>query len=539
MYLSALRVIFQYIVESPSNWPYETTAQAVAAGFEHHRAGRLDEADRIYRQVLVREPNNADALHLLGVTLGQRGAPHLAIDLISRAIRVRPDSALFHSRLAEFLRASRRYDECIAAFRRAIELAPNDADIHNNFGAALGDMRRFDAAIAELRRAIELRPDYAEARSNLGAALIARGNLDEAVEMIQSALKINPNMAGAYNNLGNALCYRGDVEKALEAFNKVVSYWPNDPKIHANLALAYLLLGDFPRGWREYEWRWQVTAIVGNRKFVQPRWDGKELNGKTIFLHPEQGFGDMIQFARFVPLVKSLGGRIILEATAPLFRLFKNFPDVDQLVMRDSVLPPFDVQCPLLSLGYMFRADAQTIPREIPYIRPDAQLAEKWGARFDPADGRYRVGIVWGGRPEHTNERNRSMKLEQLAPLARLQNIAIYNLQLGPHAAQLAAPPAGLQVIDWSSELSDFAETAALVHHLDLVLSVDTAVAHLAGAMGKRTWVMLPFVPDWRWMLKTETSPWYPNTRLFRQKSIGDWPGVLENVVASLQDAKR
>lgn len=506
---------------------------------EHHRSGRLAEADRIYRQVLVANPNHPDALHLLGLIHAQRGQPQLAAELISRAIKARPNVAQFHCRLAEVLRALRRYDEALASFRRAIELGDNDPTIHNSFGAALADARQFDLAMAEFRRAADLQPDNADAHSNLGATLVATGRLDEAVAELQIALKLNPRMRGAHNNLGNALYNQGKIAEAIAEFEIVASFNPNDSKIHANLALAYLLLGDFPRGWKEHEWRLKVPEIVGTRQFMQPRWDGSDLAGKTVLLHPEQGFGDMIQFARFIPQVASRGGRIILETPAELFRLFKNFPGVSEVVQRDQPLPKFDMHCPIVSLGYVFNVNAETIPAQIPYLKPDSELVQKWKQRFDPADKRLRVGLTWAGRPQHTNERNRSMKLAQFAPLAPLDSITLYSLQKGDASAQTAQPPSGLRLNDWTADLTDFADTAALIENLDLVLTVDTAVAHLAGAMGKRVWLLLPWIPDWRWMLHRTDSPWYPNLRIFRQQKIGDWAEVLQQVAHSLQNEPR
>jgi len=499
----------------------------------HHVAGRLDEADIIYRQVLVDHPTHPDALHLLGIVHSQRGQPHIAIDLISRALKVRPDVAWFHMHLAENLRILRKYDDALAASRRAVELAPNDGMVHNSLGACLGEMRQFDLAIAEFRRAIELKPDLADAHSNLGAALVATGQLDQAVASLQKALQLNPHLLSAHNNLGNALYNLGNISEAIASFEKVAAAVPNDPKIHANLALAFLLLGDFERGWREHEWRLKVPEIVGNRQFTQPRWNGESLDGKTILLHAEQGFGDAIQFARFIPRVAAMGGAVILESPPELFRLFQKFPSVSQLATRGQPLPRFDLHCPLNSLGFVFNINAQTIPSADSYLQPDPDRIREWGDRFDANDRRKRIGLVWAGRPQHTNERNRSMKLEQFAPLATLRSIAFYSLQKGDAAAQA---PDGLQLIDWTNDLRDFADTAAIIAHLDLVISVDTAVAHLAGAMGKPLWLLLPWIPDWRWMRDRADSPWYQSMRLFRQSAIGDWAGVLQRVRDSLQN---
>jgi Flp pilus assembly protein TadD len=509
--------------------------EAISVALAHHRAGRLGEAEKIYRQVLVRQPSHPDALQLLGVCYGQSGQPQKAVALISRALAIRPNVAEFHGNLGEFLRALGRIPQSIASFERAIALNGRDPVICNNFGVSLAEAQQFEAAIAQFRRAIELKGDYPDPHSNMGAALNAIGRLDEALAEIQTAIAMNPQLPGAYNNLGSVLFNKGEFSKAISLLSKFLSDNPNDAKIHANLALAYLVTGDFARGWREYEWRLRVPEIVGSRQFPQPRWDGGDLQGKTILLHTEQGFGDMIQFARFIPLVASRGGKVILESPLETLRLFRGFPGVWELAERDKPLPHFDVQCPLMSLAEVFGVTEQTIPHDVPYLKADQELARQWAGRFDAAGDRLRIGLAWAGRPQHAKDRNRSMKLEQFAPLASVENAAFYSLQMGQAAAQAAHPPSGLALTDWMKDVRDFADTAAMVEHLELLVTVDTSVAHLAAAMGKRVWLLLPRIPDWRWMLDRSDSPWYPTMRLFRQTTRDDWAEVLRRVAAAIQ----
>jgi Tfp pilus assembly protein PilF len=522
-------------LESQERSSGDAADQAVDRALAHHRAGRLGEAEKIYRQVLVRHPSHPDALQLLGVCYGQSGQPQKAVALISRALAIRPDVAEFHGNLGEFLRVLGRIPESIASFQRAIALNGSDAVIRNNFGVCLAEARQHEAAIAQFRRAIELKPDYADPHSNMGAALNAMDRLDEAVAEIQTAMAMDPNLLEAYNNLGNVLFNRGEFSQTIALLNDVLSSHPQAAKLRANLALAYLVTGDFARGWREYEWRLRVPEIVGWRQFPCPRWDGGDLHGKTILLHPEQGIGDMIQFARFIPQVAARGGRVILESPVQTLRLFRDLPGVWQLVERGKTLPDFDVQCPLMSLAYVFGVTEQTISREVPYLRADPELARQWAGRFEAADNRLRIGLAWAGRPEHAKDRSRSMKLEQFAPLASVENAAFYSLQMGEAAAQAANPPSGLQLTDWTKDLRDFADTAAIIDHLELLVTVDTSVAHLAAAMGKRVWLLLPLIPDWRWMLDRSDSPWYPTMRLFRQTTRGDWARVLQRVAAAIQ----
>ena len=346
---------------------------------------------------------------------------------------------------------------------------------------------------------------------------------------------MNPQFTGAYVNLGDVLLDKGEFSQAISTLNNALSSNPNNAKIHVNLALAYLVTGDFERGWREYEWRLRVPGIGGMRQFPQPRWDGGDLQGKTILLHAEQGFGDMIQFARFIGQVAGRGGRVILESPAETLRLFRDFPGVWELAERDKPLPHFDVQCPLMSLASVFGVTEQTIPHEVPYLKADPELARQWAGRFDAAGDRLRIGLAWAGSPLHSRDRSRSMKLEQFAPLASVENAAFYSLQMGQAAAQAGHPPSGLHLTDWTKDVRDFADSAAMVEHLDLLVTVDTSVAHLAAAMGKRVWLLLPRSPDWRWMLDRPDSPWYPTMRLFRQTTRDDWAEVLRRVAAAIR----
>jgi Flp pilus assembly protein TadD len=509
--------------------------QAISVALAHHRAGRLGEAEKIYRQVLVRQPSHPDALQLLGVCYGQSGQPEKAVALISRALAIRPDVAEFHGNLGEFLRALGRIPESIASFERAIALNGSDPVIRNNFGVSLAEARQGEAAIAQFRRAIELKGDYPDPHSNMGAVLNAMDRPDEALAEIQTALAMNPQLTGAYINLGDVQFSKGEFSQAISTLSQALSFNPDDAKVHANLALVYLVTGDFERGWREHEWRLRVPEIVGRRELAQPRWEGGDLRGKTILLHPEQGFGDMIQFARFIPQVAGRGGKVILESPMETLRLFRDFPGVWELAERGKPLPHFDVQCPLMSLAWVFGATEQTIPHSVPYLKADAELARQWAGRFEAAGDRLRVGLAWAGRPEHAKDRSRSMKLEQFAPLASVENAVFYSLQMGQAAAQAAKPPSGLNLTDWTKEVRDFADSAAMIEHLDLLVTVDTSVAHLAAAMGKRVWLLLPRIPDWRWMLDRPDSPWYPTMRLFRQTTRGDWGEVLRRVVEAMR----
>jgi Flp pilus assembly protein TadD len=526
-------------LDSQPKTSLDPASEQLNAGIELHRAGKLAEASQLYRQVLVGQPSNPFALHLLGLVLGQTGEPRRAVELISRAVSIRSDVPDFHSNLGEFLRSSGQVDQSIASFERALALQPDNAVVRNGFGVSLAHAGRFEAAIAEFRRAAQLAPNYPDPLGNLAAALTAADRLDEAIDAARDAIRLNPKLSGAYNNLGNALYAKGDYPEAIAVLRKVTEFEPNNPKVHTNLAMAQMLLGDYTAGLREYEWRLQVPEFIHVRNYSQPRWDGSDLSGKTIFLYPEQGIGDAIQFARFIPQVAARGGKIVLELKPELVRLFSGFPDVSEIIESGKAPPAFDVHSPLVSLACALGMTAATIPADVPYLKADENLVHAWSSRFDGGDDRVRVGLVWSGRPEHINDRLRSLKLADLAPLAAATNAAFYSLQKGDAAAQGANPPAALSLVDWTNDLQDFADTAALIENLDLVITVDTSVAHLAGALGKRVWILLPFAPDWRWMLDRKDSPWYPTATLFRQKARGEWGDVIRGVAGALQNEKR
>lgn len=461
----------------------------------HHRAGRFADAENLYRAILHEQPDHGVALHLLGVLTGQRGNHQAAIDLIRRAIAIDPTNADFHSNLGKFLIELGDPDAAIAACRKAIALNPSLADAYLNLGVALQAQDQLDAAIDAFRRALELKPDYAEAHGNLGAVFKALGQLDAAGQSIRAALALNPDLADAQ--------------------------W--------NLALLELLRGNFAQGWPQYERRltFPENASLTSR-FPHPGWTGQDIRGKTILLIAEQGFGDTIQFIRYAAMLEQRGAKVIALVRAPLARLLQRAAGVAQVSTESDTITPFDFQCPLLSLPGIFGTTLQTIPAEIPYIRPDPSLVSQWAARFDPSDRRPRVGVAWAGSPTHKNDRIRSIPSTLLNPLAEVKDVKFLSLQRD-------RLPSRLDITDWSADLSDFADTAALIANLDVVISVDTAVAHLAGAIGKPVWIMLPYILDWRWLLNRPDSPWYPTMRLFRQPSRGDWAGVVQTISAELR----
>jgi protein O-GlcNAc transferase len=448
----------------------------------------------------------------------------------------RPQSSASHNAAGIKLVEQGKLEQAIASFRLAVRLGPANAEAHNNLGAALKQQDKLDEAVACYQEALRVKPDFSEAQSNLGNALRLLGKPEAAADSFRHALRLRPDYAEAQNNLSNALKDQGQLDDALAGYERALALRPDYVEAHLDRAITWLLLGDLERGWTEFEWRWQYKDFPA-RPFVQPRWDGSALPGRTILLHAEQGLGDTIQFIRYAALVKERGGRVIVECQRPLLRLLAGCRGIDELIGQGAALPQFDVHAPLLSLPHLFRTTLATVPAEIPYLSADPGLVEVWRRELVPLDG-YKVGICWQGNPRHAWDRMRSIPLSQFAALARVDGVRLFSLQKGPGSEQLGA--AAFAVTDLGCRLDEnsgpFMDTAAVMKNLDLVISSDTAVAHLAGALAVPVWIVLPFLPDWRWLLAREDSPWYPTMWLFRQRSRGNWNEVFERIAAALRD---
>jgi hypothetical protein len=394
---------------------------------------------------------------------------------------------------------------------------------------------KFDNAITSYKRALLLKPRYAEAHNNLGTALMAQRKFDAAIISHKKAIELKPDYAEAYNNLGTVLKGSGKPEEAIANYKQAIELKPDYALAHLNLAFALLLTKNFKKGLQEYEWRLRLKRRTPKTD-QKPMWDGTSLNGKSILVYTEQGIGDSIQFVRYLPMVKEQSGCVIVECQQSLCRLLRNCVGIDEIIETTSHGKSpmhFDVQVPLLSLAGIFDTTVDSIPQNPFYIKPDPVLVSQWRAKFD-CDNNLKVGIVWAGNPKHKNDRNRSCSLKDFAHLTSIQGLTFYSLQKGLASVEANNHPNGMKIINLDNELNDFADTAAAIDNLDLVIAVDTAVAHLAGAIGKPVWTLLPFVPDWRWMLKRSDSPWYPSMRLFRQRQLYDWDGVFDQVRKSL-----
>jgi Flp pilus assembly protein TadD len=496
-----------------------------------HQAGLLLQAEAAYRQILTMDPAHTDARYNLGVALDGLGLPAEAEASYREALWLRPNFPEAHTNLGNVLFALGRPAEAEASHREALRLRPNYPEAHTTLGNALFALGRPAEAEASHREALRLRSDYPEAYTNLGIALSGLGQPAEAEVSHREALRLRPNFPEAHTNLGNALRDLGRLAEAEASYREALLLRPNFPDAHTNLGYVLLLTGRFEEGWKEYEWRWKVRTFFSARDFSAPLWTGEAIGDRTILLHAEQGLGDTLQFCRYAPLIVG-GARIILEVEAPLVRLLSRLPGVMQIVALGDNLPPFDLHCPLMSLPRLFGTTLDTIPAATPYLSADPALAAKWQERLVGLDG-LRIGLVWAGA-QRLNfpaaaavDRRRSLALKALAPLGEVSGVSFVSLQKDVPAVQAGDPPHGLVVHDFTTDLHDFEDTAALIVNLDLVISVDTSVAHLAGALGKLVWLLNRFDTDWRWLLNRDDSPWYPTLRQFRQPHPGDWNSAV------------
>jgi len=533
--------------------------------------GRVEEATACYRQAVALDRASADAQIGLGGALRRLGRPEEAAAAFRDSLRLIPDDPRAHLGLGDALSDQQRLDEAERCYRAAVAAAPDDADAHNNLGSVLYRRRRLDESTAHLGQALTINPDHEEALFNLGCVLAERQDYQTAVTCLQRARALNPDRADTHNNLGGihlledraaesipcfqaALRRRPDFaeaysnlgvaqarlqlfEAAATAFRTALQLKPDYAEARNNLAMALLASGDMAAGWPLYESRWDVEpGLVTRPQFAQPQWMGEPGEGRTLLIYAEQAFGDTLQFCRYAPLVQQRGWRVVMAAPRPLIRLLSGLQGVDALFCPEDTVLPFDRQCAMLSLPLAVGTTVETIPATIPYLHADTAQATEWRARLAPADhAGLRIGLAWqGGRRTGlaitaSVDRQRSLAPERLAPLLAVTGLQFFSLQKdGPRM------PAGLPLHDHMEEMRDFADTAALVANMDLVISVDSAIAHLAGALGRPVWLLDRFGHCWRWLAGRRDSPWYPTMRIYRQPTPGDWGSVITEVTADL-----
>ncbi len=506
-----------------------------------HRRGDNEHALVLLERALEEAPHEANFYHTCGVVLRAQGRDDDAVGYYARALEIDPDRALSHSALGNVLKAKGRFDDAEAHHRRAVEIEPGYAEGWSNLALTYKDWGRGDQAIRCFRKAVALANDHPELHYNLGNALLATDEVAGAVSSLRSALALDPGHVRARANLGIALKEDGHLTEAVASLRDALVLDPNSADIHWNLGLALLLGGDFEQGWREYEWRRTIPEI-GVRQFDRPSWDGSAFPGKTLLIHAEQGLGDSLQFIRYAALAKERGGVVMFESPPPLARILKGCSSIDRIIPRGEPIGDFDIQIPLLSLPMIFATAPATVPAEIPYLTPDPELVADWGERLG-RDGDFRIGICWQGNPSYKADARRSVPLAHFAALGKVEGVSLYSLQKEFGTKQLAQFSAEHGIIDLGPELDEdhgaFMDSLAVIKHLDLVITSDTAMPHLAGAAGCEVWMALPRVPDWRWGMAGETTPWYPTMRLFRQHRAGDWDGVFDRISDALKNVLR
>lgn len=462
-------------MQSSGKAPHPSTASLLEQARLAREAGRLEEAEQACRQAVDLDPDNAEARWKLATVQRERGDPSAAEATLRAALTVAPDNVEALLTLATLLCSMRRPEDAVACVERATEVAPGAAIVHANLGLVLAQCGREEDAVTAYARALELKPAYAEARWNMAQLLLG--------------------------------------------------------------------LGRYAEGWQMFEARWQLAKYARQRPAAPfPQWSGEELRGKRLFVHSEQGFGDTMQFLRFVEPAAERGAEVVLHVPKALLKLAATLRGVARLDVLGAPVPECDYVCPVMSLPRGFRTTVETIPRRIPYVAAEASGIAAWRRRLDPDAVRH-VGLVWAsgispalGKGFMASARARSLPLAALGALGSVRGVRFYSLQKGPPAAEAAVPPADLRLLDWSNELHDFIDTAALICALDLVVTCDTSIAHLAGALGRPVWVLVNTPSSWRWLRKRNDSPWYPTMRLFRQESAGEWASPVSEARAALQD---
>ena len=509
-------------------------AKAVAL----HAAGKEPEAETYYRVLLSVPPIQAEASYNLGLILHQRRQLAEAIAAYTHAILLRNDYVEAYSNMGTALQALNNYQAAVDIYHKAIVVKPEYAMAYCNLGVALKEVRQSEKAVIAYLRAAHIQPDYDWAYANLSAVLLDLGKEEEAIVAADKAIAIKYELPIAHFNKGSSYKAMARLEEAEQCFRDSIRINADFVEGHFTLAQVLLQQGKFDEGWREYEWRWRLgqynwwTNIHG--EFTRPRWNGEELNGRTVLLYAEQGLGDAMQYVRYVPFVHDRGGKVVLAVHPPLMKLMKCIDGVELIALDQKPLPHFDFYLPLLSLPLLAETRLETIPAKVPYLRAEPDLIARWRARIG-GDG-LRVGVIWAGNPNQTGDRLRSPRLAAMTPLFQVPGVRFVALQLGAGRDDLMANPLPPNVLDLGPEIADFADTAAIMSGLDLVITSCTAPLHLAGGLGVPTWAVIPFSPHFLWMPGQDGSAWYPSLRLYRQDRAGyDWSCVMSRVSNDLR----
>lgn len=502
--------------------------------------GKFDEAVIAYQQAVSIKPDYAEAYHNMAVALQSQRQYAAAVEKCKKAVSIIPNYAQAYNTMAFSLEKQQLYDEAIESYKQALQLEPGFVESYNHLGVVLNEQGRSSEAIKYFKQALQYDPDYAEVYNNLGIALKEKEQekFSEAIINFEKALQLDPNMVEACYNLANSLRDEGRCAEAIKHYRNAIGLKPDYAQAHWNLSLTHLLNGNYTEGWKEYRWRRNagLKILTDYHNTSIPCWDGSSFESKRLLVHYEQGLGDNIQFVRYLPMVKERGGKVIFGTLKPLIGLLQNFPGIDELVeyQPGRKLPlEYDVYISLLDIPDIFETKVETIPAEVPYIYANPAKVEYWKKKIEGPD--FKVGIVWAGSPKHGNDHYRSCSLRNFEPLGEIEGVRLFGLQKGRATKQMGEFTETISVTNISENFSDFTDTAAVIENLDLVISVDTSVLHLSGAMGKPTWALLPYACEWRWMLNRQDSPWYPTMKLFRQSRWCDWDSVFQCVTEQLK----
>ena len=522
------------IPETNPSSPQNNVAPLFDQALALFRSGRLAEAKRIARRILADQPKHAKALHLLGAALSQQGNHTEGLRHIEAAMQIDEQSASIYNSRGNVLAALQRFDEAVASFDKAIALKPDFAEPFSNRGGALQELKRFDEALASYDKAIALNPESAAAFYNRGLALGELNQFDEALASYDQAIALTPDYAEAFCSRGAALQALKRLDEALMSYDKAITLKPNYADAYMNRGLVRLLMARYHKGWTDYEWRREVKDFPSKRTNIKAQtWRGENLSGRHLLVFGEQGFGDVIQFVRFLPLLDERKCKITFLAPAKLVPLLRLSFEQTEIVSELSGVENFDFQVPLTSLPLAFNTRLETIPSKTPYLIASPERMKVWEERL-PKSRALRAAIGWAGNPNFPTDKSRSIGLQRLLPLLSVPGVQFISLQKDLRSGDEGLLRQYPQVIHLGDSLDDFSDTAAVMSQLDLVISSDTAPVHLAGALGRPVWVLLRHVPDWRWLLDRDDSPWYPSARLFRQPAAGDWDSVVTKVVEEL-----
>lgn len=495
------------------------------------RLGRLDQAARSFRKAISLNPDYAEAHNNLGLTLQELKKFDEALSCFQRAASLKADFPEVYNNLGNLMGDKGQSNDAVSFYQKAIELRPNYSEAYNNLGAALKSLEKLDEAIACYRIAIDLNSKFSEAYSNLGITLFKNGQREEGFSFCRKAIDINPDLPEAHYNLANILASQRNLDEAIGCYRKAIDLRPGFSEAHNNLALSLLTQGDMEKGWQEYEWRWETTRMAPTRRsFKQPQWKGEAAEGRTLLVHAEQGLGDTIQFCRYVELAAAKGLRVVMEVQKPLFRLLSNLKGIERIVVYGEELPTFDLHCPMLSLPLALGTTLANIPSAQSYLAVDNEKIEIWRKRMSGSLGRgINVGLTWAGGKSTSTNYQRSLNPDHLLSLLDIPGLSFFSLQ-----KERTLKSRDLELNDLMEEVVDLYDTAALIGNLDLIISVDTAVAHLAASLGKPVWLLDRFDSDWRWLIGRRDSPWYPTLRIYRQKQPGDWAAVIDEISLDL-----